>query len=99
MFRIERDGHIAILVLDNPPRNELLIEGLTALPRLISDALSEPGVSALILASASADFFSAGASLADPDSLRDPAYLRRNAEAFSAAARALREAPVPTIAA
>ena len=96
------EGHIAILTLDNPPANTWTPENLQALERVINslhaNANTKNDVVALIIASASDKFFSAGADLKRFDGLSGE-EARPFAEVFGRAFEALSDFSGLTIAA
>ena len=61
--RLERDGRVGVLVLDRPPANSYDYDFLRELGSAIDEARWDGEVRALVVTSASAKFFSAGADL------------------------------------
>lgn len=60
--RLEKEGGVGVIVLDRPPANSYDYEFLRAFAAAIDDARVDPDVkSAMVVASASEKFFSAGA--------------------------------------
>lgn len=86
---LERDGHTAILTLDNPPANTWTPESLAELRETLETLAADRDVYALILASRSEKFFSAGADLKalnHDDKGRAFAFAAAFGEAFEALA-------------
>ena len=75
-------GRTAVITIDNPPANTWTPETLADLEQIIAHLNRQPGVLALIIASASDKFFSAGADLNRFDTL---ASARPFVENFAAA--------------
>jgi enoyl-CoA hydratase/carnithine racemase len=89
-LRVERDGHIAVITLTNPPANTWTLAGLAALRQLIEDLDTDRGVYALIITGDGPKFFCAGADLrqfAENDKAVARAFARRAGEAFEALSR------------
>src|SRR5229473_1441529 len=61
--RLEREGAVGVIVLDRPPANSYDYDFLRELGAAIDDARFDEAVRALVVASASEKFFSAGADL------------------------------------
>src|SRR5947209_10940994 len=61
--RLEREGAVGVIVLDRPPANSYDYDFLRELGSAIDDARVDEEVRALVVASASEKFFSAGADL------------------------------------
>src|SRR5256885_2021365 len=61
--RLEREGAVGVIVLDRPPANSYDFDFLRELGAVIDDARVDEEVRALVVASASEKFFSAGADL------------------------------------
>src|SRR5207248_10427997 len=59
--RLEREGQVGVLTLDRPPANSYDQQFLRDLGSAIDDARWDDGVRALVVASSSEKFFSAGA--------------------------------------
>ena len=88
-LRLERDGGLAVLVLDNPARlNALTADMWAAIPRLIGEAEADPAVRVIVLKGAGGKAFSAGADISEFDSARTgdaaKAYDALNHAAFEA---------------
>ncbi len=88
-LRLERDGGLAVLVIDNPARlNALTSLMWAAIPRLIGAAEADPEVRVIVLKGAGGKAFSAGADISEFDSARTgdaaKAYDALNHAAFEA---------------
>ncbi|WP_341501620.1 enoyl-CoA hydratase [Gallaecimonas sp. GXIMD4217] len=57
------DGHVATITMNNPPANTWTVESLTQLAAMVEELNLNKDVYALVVASASEKFFSAGADL------------------------------------
>jgi enoyl-CoA hydratase len=92
-IRLERDGNVAIVTLDDPKRrNALSLEVTTQLAAAVAEVAEDTSVGALVL-TATPPAFCAGGSV---DDLLEPrAYLREMYAGFLA----LAELPIPTVAA
>src|SRR6266540_7230161 len=62
--RLEREGAVGLIVLDRPPANSYDYDFLGELATAIDDARYDDGIRAVVVASASERFFSAGADVA-----------------------------------
>ena len=60
-IRLEREGAVGVIVLDRPPANSYHYDFLRELGAAVDDARYDDGVRAVVVASASERFFSAGA--------------------------------------
>lgn len=60
---LEKHGHTAVITMNNPPANTWTPESLAQLEKLILELDADPDNYALVIASASTKFFSAGADL------------------------------------
>ena len=83
-IKVDIDGHVATLVIDNPAANTWDTESLPALQQVVEALNASPEIYALVLTGAGDKFFSAGADLklfADGD----PETARVMGEAFGAA--------------
>ena len=70
-LRLEREGGIAFLILDNPARLNALTSAMWgAIPRLITEAEADPAVRVIVLKGAGGKAFSAGADISEFDSAR-----------------------------
>ena len=67
--KLERRGDVAVVWLDNPPANVLTGQVVDELQRVWDVVERDPGIRALLLASAHTSLFSAGADIADFPSL------------------------------
>lgn len=59
--RLEKEGNVGVIVLDRPPANSYDYAFLRSFAGAIDDARNDAGVNAVVVASASEKFFSAGA--------------------------------------
>lgn len=99
-LRLETDGAIAHLLIDRPDKRNAFTQAMwEMLPGLVDQAMSDPAVRVLVLASAAPDIFCAGADigelLANKD---DPAWRGANQAAINAAQFRLARAEKPVIA-
>jgi enoyl-CoA hydratase len=70
-LRLEREGGIAFLILDNPARLNALTSAMWgAIPRLMTEAEADPAVRVIVLKGAGGKAFSAGADISEFDSAR-----------------------------
>ncbi len=86
---LERQGHTAVITLNNPPANTWTADSLRALKSTVEALNADRGVYALVIRSLSEKFFSAGADLklfADGDRAVARDMARRFGEAFEALA-------------
>lgn len=88
-LRLERDGGIAYLVLDNPARLNALTSAMwAAVPRLLAEAQADESVRVIVLRGAGGKAFSAGADISEFESARTgdavKAYDALNHGAFEA---------------
>ncbi|CAA9495524.1 MAG: Enoyl-CoA hydratase [uncultured Solirubrobacteraceae bacterium] len=67
--KLERRGAVAVVWLDNPPANVLTGQVVDELQRVWDEVDRDPGIRALLLASAHPSLFSAGADIGDFPSL------------------------------
>ncbi|MBB3228899.1 enoyl-CoA hydratase/carnithine racemase [Luteibacter sp. Sphag1AF] len=84
---VERDGHVAIVTIANPPANTWTRDSLAALRDLVHDLNADRGVYALVITGQGEKFFCAGADLkqfADGDRAVAREAARRFGEAFEA---------------
>jgi len=63
LLKLEKRGHTAIITLNNPPANTWTPESLNYLQKIVGELNADPENYALIIASESEKFFSAGADL------------------------------------
>ena len=87
-LKLERDGHVAIITIDNPAANTWDVDSLPGLKKIVESLNADKDVYALVITGAGEKFFSAGADLklfADGD--KDVA--RKMADAFGEAFEAL----------
>lgn len=62
-LKVERDGHVAVVALSNPPANTWTVHSLAALRELVRALDADREVYALVIAGEGEKFFSAGADL------------------------------------
>jgi enoyl-CoA hydratase/carnithine racemase len=62
-LKLQRDGHVAIVTLSNPPANTWTVQSLRALAELVQALDADREVYALVIAGEGDKFFSAGADL------------------------------------
>ena len=93
------DG-VAQLLLDRPAKRNAMTQAMwEALPGLVADAMAEPSVRMLHVASANPGMFCAGADIAEfATASGDADWRRRNQAAIRATQLALARAPKPTLA-
>jgi enoyl-CoA hydratase/carnithine racemase len=98
---LEIDGAAASVVIDRPDRRNALTQQMwNALPELIDQAVASPGVRVLVVRSSTSGVFSAGADIGEyRDHIGDVAWGVDNQDRVSRGTRALRECPLPVIAA
>ncbi len=98
-LRLERDGGIAFLVIDNPARLNALTSGMWAsIPRLMAEADQDAGVRVIVLKGAGGKAFSAGADISEFDSARTGDAAKAYDALNHAAFEALLGAAKPTLA-
>jgi len=86
-LKIERDGHVAIVTLSNPPANTWTVHSLAALRDLVKALDADRDIYALVITGEGEKFFSAGADLkqfASGDKAAAREAARRFGEAFEA---------------
>lgn len=86
-LQVERDGHVAIVTLSNPPANTWTVHSLAALRDLVRALDADRSIYALVISGEGEKFFSAGADLkqfADGDKANAREAARRFGEAFEA---------------
>jgi enoyl-CoA hydratase/carnithine racemase len=83
-LRCEKQGHVALITLANPPANTWTLAGLQSLSRLIGDLNADRQIYALVITGEGKKFFSAGADL-KLFAAGDPAIARQMADSFGAA--------------
>jgi enoyl-CoA hydratase/carnithine racemase len=98
---LEIAGAAASVVIDRPDRRNALTQQMwNALPELIDQAVASPGVRVLVVRSSTPGVFSAGADIGEyRDHIGDVAWGVDNQDRVSRGTRALRECPLPVIAA
>jgi enoyl-CoA hydratase/carnithine racemase len=98
-LRLEREGGIAYLVLDNPARlNALTSVMWAAVPRLLAEAEADETVRVIVLKGAGGKAFSAGADISEFESARTGDAVKAYDALNHAAFEALLGAAKPTIA-
>lgn len=98
-LRLERDGGLAVLVLDNPARlNALTSTMWAAIPRLVGEAEADASVRVIVLKGAGGKAFSAGADISEFDSARTGDAAKTYDALNHAAFEALLGAGKPTLA-
>lgn len=100
-LRLERHADVAHLVIDRAAkRNAFTLEMWHALPSLLNKAMADPQVKSVILRSAQAGVFCAGADIAESAAhIQDAQWRAANHAAIAAAQHQLARAPKPVIAA
>ena len=63
LIRVEKDDHVAVITIDNPPANTWTRDSLEALAAAVEDLNADRSVQALIITGQGGKFFSAGADL------------------------------------
>ena len=89
-LELERDGHVAIVTLSNPPANTWTVRSLSALRELVRELDADRDVYALVITGHGEKFFSAGADLkqfASGDKAEAREAARRFGEAFESLSR------------
>lgn len=98
-LRLERDGGLAVLVIDNPARlNALTADMWAAIPRLVGEAEADPDIRIIVLNGAGGKAFSAGADISEFDSARTGDAAKAYDALNHAAFEALLGAAKPTLA-
>lgn len=99
-LRLIIDGPVARLLIDRPDKRNALNHAMwVQLPELVEQAMADPAVRVLTLASAQAGLFSAGADIAELLAHKDDAEWRRaNQAAINRAQHVLARAAKPVIA-
>jgi len=88
-LKLEKQGHVALVTLSNPPAHTWTLDSLSALTRLVDDLAQDRDIYSLVITGDGEKFFSAGADLklfADGDKAMARAMARRFGEAFEALA-------------
>lgn len=96
---LTQDGHAATIVLNRPlKKNAMTVEMWRRVPALAAEALTMPGLRALIVKGAGGSF-SGGADIAEfPQLYATPDAAMENQSTIQAAMRAIEDFPLPTIA-
>lgn len=99
-LRLERHGPVARLLIDRADRRNAMSRSMwAALPQLVAEAMADPAVRVLVVQSAVAGLFSAGADIAEMVAHRaDAGWLAANQSAINRAQAELARAPKPTVA-
>lgn len=99
-LRLEKAGPVAHLLIDRAAKRNAFTQAMwELLPVLLADAMGDDAIRVLILRSAEAGAFSAGADIAEfGEGASDPVWRAANQAAISAAQIALTRAPKPVIA-
>lgn len=98
LVRYERRGPVALLTLDHPPVNVLSAAVLEALQEALARARDDPTARAVVLASAAAKAFAAGANIREMAPM-GPAEARVHGGRGQATTVAIERLPLPVIAA
>ncbi|MCI4372622.1 MAG: enoyl-CoA hydratase-related protein [Thermoplasmata archaeon] len=98
LVRSERSGTTLVLTIDHPPVNVLSRAVLEALLERLDEAESDPAVRVVVLASAAAKAFAAGADIREMASM-GPDQARIHGARGQAVTRRIERLPVPVIAA
>jgi len=88
-LKLEKQGHVALVTLSNPPAHTWTQDSLASLTRLVGHLDKDRDIYSLVITGDGAKFFSAGADLkvfADGDKATARAMARRFGEAFEALA-------------
>lgn len=99
-LRLERNGAVARLLIDRPDKKNAFNQDMwEAFPRVLDEAMGDPAIRVLVLQSAFAGTFSAGADIAEfATRAREPEWRTRNQAAIRRAQHELARATKPTIA-
>jgi len=99
-LRVEREGPVGRLVLDNQERrNAINAQMWRAIPEAIREFEADPGVRCIVIRGAGTTAFAAGADISEFESNRSSAsQVGAYEEATSAAHRAIESSPKPVIA-
>jgi enoyl-CoA hydratase/carnithine racemase len=98
---IDAEARRATVLIDRPDRKGAFTSAMwERLPGLVAAACAEPAVRVLVVASATPGVFSAGADIGEyRDRIGDVEWGASNQESVSAGTAALRQAPLPVVAA
>lgn len=100
VIRVEKDGEIALVVIDHPPVNALNREFVSGLAEACTGLASDSSVRAVVFVAEGEKAFSAGADISGlPDAPPSPEQLRANLAGECAAFDSVAELPQPTVAA
>ncbi len=100
-LRLERDGALARLLIDRPARRNAMTQAMwEAMPLLVGEAMADPAIRVLILASATPGLFCAGADIEEfATHAGEEDWRRANQAAIRSTQYALAHAEKPVIAA
>jgi enoyl-CoA hydratase/carnithine racemase len=96
LWRLERRGPAAVLLLDNPPRNFLTFEAFASLEKQLATLADDASVSVVVLASAVPGYFAAHADLDELAQIQDGPV--PEARSWYSAMRAITALPQPVVA-
>ena len=99
-LRLEKQGAIARLLIDRAAKRNAFTQAMwDALPPLLAEAMADPQIRVLVLRSAAAGVFSAGADIGEfSTGARDPQWRAANQASIRKAQHELARAPKPVIA-
>ncbi len=99
-LRLEKQGAIARLLIDRAAKRNAFTQAMwDALPPLLAEAMADPQIRVLVLQSAAAGVFSAGADIGEfSTGARDPQWRAANQASIRKAQHELARAPKPVIA-
>jgi enoyl-CoA hydratase/carnithine racemase len=99
-LRVERDGPIGLLVLDNPARrNAIAAQMWRDLPQAVAAFIDDPAIRCIVVRGEGGEAFAAGADISEFEARRSSSEDVKTYEAqIDAAHRALDTAPKPVIA-
>src|SRR5437870_5563023 len=99
-LQVAARGSVATLVLNRPAkRNAITLEMWKALPAVLGDLASDPGIRVLVIRGAGEEAFAGGADISEFERVRrDVASGKRYSQTVEQAERALVAYPRPTIA-
>ena len=98
-LRLERNGAIARLLIDRPAKRNAFSQAMwEAVPALVAEAVADPAVRVILLASATPAMFCAGADIGEfAEKAADPAWRTVNNAAIRATQLALSRADKPVL--
>ncbi len=99
-LRLEKQGAIARVLIDRAAKRNAFTQAMwDALPPLLAEAMADPQIRVLVLQSAAAGVFSAGADIGEfSTGARDPQWRAANQASIRKAQHELARAPKPVIA-